>query len=237
MALLNNTQIISRSIYEAIRKLLVREGYWPDETLGLYPDTTLGNAAWEQALKGIKENKGFIIEPFNEGSYEAKGIKKVPRIVIIQKRNLPGNIGNPPNPEMAPDPHSNKRVWAIAPPISKIIHFDIHLISNHVEQTWVLEAILEELFAARSFVPYYNNPLETFFIKQYNFYDIPDPIEGVNEKIYSYEVTDVYLSPNKVIYDNISPIKEITVETYLGETISSEKDPNDIVEGSIDTEP
>lgn len=233
MALQNTTQVVARSIYEVIRNLLVREGYWPDEGSPNYPDTPTGLANWQAALQNIHTTRGFIIEPFGVSTAEPKGAKKVPRIVILQKRNLPGNIGNPPNPEMAPDPNSNGRVWAIAPPLSKFIHFEVHLIANTAEQIWILEAILEEAFAARAFVPYYNQPDETFFIRQQSFYDIPDPIEGVSQKVYSYEVTDMYLSPSRIIQSAVVPIKEITVETYLGSDTSATKDTPDMIEGTI----
>lgn len=233
MALNLTTQRIVRSVYKKVVGILVEEGYWIDEEIKNYPNTNEGETQFQSDLAQIKQNKGFAIEPFSQGSSQSKGQRSTPRIVILLKRTLEGNIGNPPNPSpMADLVDPEVRNWVIPSPTSMMVHLNIHLISSTSEQTYILEAIIQKAFGARKFIPYYDAENgENFFIKQYNYFDVIDPVEGEEEKVYCYEVNDVYLSYGEIVQPNIAKIEEITVEIGLNDK-KSEGDT--IVERKLD---
>jgi hypothetical protein len=213
MALSNIQERVERSIFEKIRLLLVTEGYLPDITN--YPENNTGQQQWKTDLQAIDGIKGFAAEVFGHGNAESKGQKRTPRIAIIPRRILPGDIGTPIEGYFEPDPLDPKKtIKRTTPPESAILDIDIHLVSSTAKQDRVLHAILNQAIGSRGHIPFYDSPKELFFIKQYNYYDIPDTQEGIEEKVYSYEVRDLYLTEG-TIQRNIPTIKEITVETTV----------------------
>jgi hypothetical protein len=133
----------------------------------------------------------------------------------LPRRILPGDIGTPIEGYFEPDPLDPKKtIKRTTPPESAILDIDIHLVSSTAKQDRVLHAILNQAIGSRGHIPFYDSPKELFFIKQYNYYDIPDTQEGIEEKVYSYEVRDLYLTEG-TIQRNIPTIKEITVETTV----------------------
>lgn len=212
--LLNDVQDrVEKSIYEAIRLVLVREGYLPDITDPAYPNTVVGSDQFQADLKAIENAKSFAAEVFGHSSSLSKGLKRVPRIAIIPRRLMPGNIGQnirggfSPNPL---DPDSTVKKKPIL--LSADLHIDINVISASAEQDRFLHAVLAEAISLWKYIPMYDNPSEVFFIRQFNFYDLPDDKNGIEEKVYSYEVPDLYLS-DEVVSSNVARINQITVNT------------------------
>lgn len=215
---LDNTQLrIERSIYEVIRLLLVGQGYLPDVTdTGTYPNTPTGQAAFQGALAAIRNAKDFATEVLGHGSSLKKGAKAVPRIAIIPRRLMPGDIGPNINLATGPDPNDPDNVLSFKQSFdSGNLHIDISLVSGSAEQDRFLHAIIQQCIGQRNFLPVYDSDSdETFFMRQFNYYDVPDSPEGIEEKIYSYEIPDLYLSEPTT--QNVVPISQITVETtYL----------------------
>lgn len=210
---------IERSIFEAIRKVLVTEGYIPDITdISKYPvplDNT-SQANWDADLKQIQAAKKFAIEAFGHGSSEAKGPKKVPRIAIISRRTLPGDIGSPLQGVIITDPNNAQKIVSLPLPISSSnFQIDVHLVSDTSAQDRVLNAVLSKAIGMLRWLQYEDFPEDRFFIRQYNYYDLPDAIEGIEEKVYSYEIPDVFEHAGD--YTAVSKIKEITLETSLAD--------------------
>lgn len=213
MALNNIQERIERSIYEAIRLQLVAGGYWPDETLVDYSNNT---TAWENAIKAITASKGSAIEPFGSSQSFSKKTKATPRIVIIPRRFMPGDIGNPVSPVIvASEDNPGFYSEVVLPQLTVDLFLDINLVSSSAKQERILNAILHAALGTRRYLKFYDQADKKFFIKQYNYYDIPDPDQGIEEKVYCYQVCDLYLEPTQVNIPVVPTIKEITIETAL----------------------
>lgn len=212
MALNLTQQDVQRSIFEAIRLVCVAEGYTPDIT------TLLNNqTGWDNALKQITTLKGFAIEIFSSSSNQAKGIKKVPRITIHPKRIVPGDVGlDKYQGVVRKKPTDPDKLIRFHPPFDLFnAHFEIHLVSNTGEQDVILNAILFAAIGTRKFLPLYNDSTQVFFLYQTDYFDTADSLEGVNEKITTYEVPDLMLGLEEEIETPL--INEIDVDIQTGD--------------------
>lgn len=225
----NIQERIERSIYEAIRLVMVEEGYIPDiaNTILFPEDDETGQANWNAALQTIVGIKGFAIELFGHGSSQAKGTKKVPRIVVSVKRIFPGEIGAPVTGFIINNPISPSNFIKLTTTLETVnLQFDLHLVSNTAKQDRLLNAIIAKALGQKRNLTFYDVPTDRFFLKQYNYYELPDPMEGIEEKVYSYEVQDLFLFEENV-GENIAAIQEINmeVEAQLGDEV--------IIDGSV----
>jgi hypothetical protein len=229
MALSNLQQRVERSIFEAIRLILVAEGYIPDiadtGTFGTEPFSAANQVAWDAALATRVAAKGFAVEEYNH-SLEP-GTRKVPRIAIIPRRSMPGDLGSPNQPFYQASPIDPKTLVGVKLPLETThFYFDIHLVSGSTAQGRVLNAVVGKALGNKKYIPYYDDPGSLLFIRQYNYYDIPDPIEGQEEKIYAYEVPDLYDVPDE--FTAQSTIKEITLDGPISYTGKLTADGNPI---------
>ena len=204
---------IERSIFEAIRKALVTLGYTPDAS------TITNPSVYDSEQAAIKASKGFSVEPYGHSGPQAKGTKKVPRIAMQSRRIIPGELGNPPGYERSKNPlDPDNYVFKTTAAETSHIQIDIHLVSDTAEQDRTLNSIISSALGVKRYLTFYNSPKEYFFLEQYNYYDIPDTIEGILENVYSYEVKDLYLFDGDLITENAAKIKEITLETALSKS-------------------
>jgi hypothetical protein len=222
MALSQIQQRIERSVFEALRQVAVEEGYLPDLTdtglFGSAPYTAANEAAWTAALVSIVNAKGFAIEIF--GHSVTKGIKAVPRIVFISRRTMPGEIGAPQAPF-----YDKANSGALQLPLeASNFFFDIHAVSGSAAQDRVLNAIISKALGQKKYIDWYDDEdsEDKLFIKNVSYFDIPDPIEGQEEKVYSYEAPDIF----DVVEDYIS----VATITEIFMQLTSNKDPDDEVE-------
>lgn len=239
MALNNIQEVVERSIFAAIGNRLVAEGYLPDITnAGRYPVdgnnlTPIGQENWQTDITTIATSKGFAIELFGCSAGKAKGLKKIPRIVIVPKRIMPGDLGYPPQdfyniisaPGITPVVYSKFQY----PKESANMHYDIHLVSETQAQLRIMNAILQLVLGQKVYVYLYNDTTQNFFIKQYNYYDTPDPKDGIEENIYQYEVQDLYLVDISTV--TISPILSIGLDFVIGYNKGEQMDPSGNVNG------
>ena len=228
MITLNNIeQRIEISLFEKIRKNILAAGYinniadstrYPSVN-GEFTETAQNN--WDADLQTITNTMGFSIEIFGASNNSAKGLKKVPRIVIIPKRIMPGDIGLAPGATYTPNYDSGNNLISYSktdnPLEAANMHFDIHLISETIAQSRALNAILQISLGQKIYVNFYDDTTNTqrFFIKQYNYYDVPDPKDAIEENVYSYEVQDLYLFDNSTTIA-VSPIKQISTNIIIG---------------------
>jgi len=206
-ALSNAQETIERSLFEVIRKELVDKGYLPN--ILIYPDTEQGYADYNIAISNIVALKGFAIELFNEGSNLAKGIKKVPRIVINTGNFLPGALGGDPQ-RFYLDQGQNYQSL-VTPPQTVDFFVNAHLISGTVEQERILNSLIALAIQRRGYVPFYDGTNNTFFCRYLNFFHIDDQDTGLMEKVYAYQVSDCWDTEDRVIERNIAKITKINL--------------------------
>lgn len=217
-------KLIENSIFEAIRLELVSEGYLPDSNLSKYSNTPEGLTAWQNDLNAIQESKGFAVEVFGHSSFYAKGLKRIPRIVIIPRRIMPGDIGTGGTfgiKALEDDP--NVLAQTRVDYNSSILQIDVNILSSTAQQDRFLNYILAKALGVRKFIPIINKTEETFLIQRYNMYDLPDTADNIEEKAYSYEVPDIWLYEEYDV-ENTSLIKAIEINHRLLEKERYEND-------------
>jgi len=212
--LTNIQEIIERSLFHRIRQELVDKSYLPDiSDTGTYPDTAIGWAQWESDMNDIVTNMGFSIEVFSSGSNEAKGIKKVPRIVMEPGNFLPGALGG--DPQRYFNDQGVDYQALVTPPQTVDFYINFCLATNSTKQARLLNAIMSLAIPRRGYIPWYNDANKTFFARYLNYYNRTDTDEGIIEHVYAYEIPDAWDQEDVEAYSSIAKISEITLNTNL----------------------
>lgn len=183
-----------------------------------YQDTSAGLASYESDLSDIVDDKGFAIEVFGVGSSQSKKEKAIPRIVIVANRVLPGSLGGGPVQVYGDDPlNAGKLKKDFLQPQTSDLQYDIHIISNTARQDRLMHSIVALALPKRGYVRFYDEFSVNFFVRQYSYRDIPNTRKGIDERVYLYEVLDIFETEQITIQDNISKIQQIKVEERLGD--------------------
>jgi len=207
-------EIIERSLFHRIRQELVDKSYLPDVSdTGTYPDNQTGWDQWESDIEAIVTAMGFAIEVFSTGSNEAKGIKKVPRIVIESGNFLPGALGGDPRRFFTDEGADFKA--KVTPPQTVDFYVNFCLASNTTSQARILNAILALAVPRRGYIPWWNDATKTFFARSINYYDRTNEDEGIIEHVFAYEIPDAWDHEDIEAYASIAKINEITLNTNL----------------------
>lgn len=219
----NLQEILERSIFEKIRQILVGEGYLPDITDEVrYPRnpngsfTAIANANWEADLTTIRNTKGFAIELFNYSSPDAKGTKKVPRIVIETDRSMPSELGAPAAAYTLVDPDNDEQFLKQPLPYkASTFYFNVHLVGNTSRQMRILNAVLAKALDNVKYIPYYTEPTQLFFIQQTGYFEVPGQQEGLEEKVYQFEVPDLFEISEEVYAVSKMKIIDVYIQPQL----------------------
>ena len=208
---------IEESIYQALRTVLVEEGYLPD--IDAYTGAN-DVAGYEAAMKVITTTEGFCVELFGASGQRAKDLKRVPRIVIRTRRFIAGDVGSPPevlnNPVLNEDDEITSYEQTRVAPLTSNLHIDITMISKTQAQDRIMNAVVGKALTARKYQQVHDDadPLAKFFIFQTGYNDFGEFEEGLMEKTVNYEVPDIYITGDEIT-GTIAPISEITITPTL----------------------
>lgn len=213
----NIQERIERTLFESIRGILIQEGYLPDigDTVR-YPEPfdEVAQTNWQTDLKTIANTKGFAIELFGASSQKSKSTKKTPRIVIMSRRSMPGDLGAPIEGIIIQHPQDLQAYARYPLPVqSTHFQFDIHLISETIAQDRILNAVLAKSLGVKKYIPYYDDPTDRILLLQYNYFDVSDTTDAITEKVYSYEIPDIYETAEELI--SIAKMRQITVDNII----------------------
>lgn len=218
-------QLVTRSIFHSIRERLVSEGWLPDIMaldIDNPNDTNAQSAAkqmqWENQLKAIAQNKGYVIELFNYGSNQTKGLKKVPRIVINNMSFLPSaEIGNDPSVfyEREGDYFTRKQSDNLLSDLT----FVVYAVGNKDEQMYNMNAMILKSLPKMGYIKYYNEDFlysGNLFVKLTDKGETEDLPEGIMERYFVYQMKDLEeIEPTELENKNIVPIDDINLETEI----------------------
>jgi len=212
----NIQEIIERSLFEVIRQEIVDKGYLPDVSDTVtYTDDQAGWDKWKADINTIVSSKDFAIELFSTGSNEAKGVKKVPRIVLEAGNFLPGALGGDPRRYFVDGgPNWNAK---ITPPQTTDFYINFCIVGNTTAQARILNSILALSVPRRGYIPWYNDATKSFFARFLNYYDRTNEDEGIIEHVYAYEIPDAWDQDERddPLYPTIAKISEITLNTNV----------------------
>jgi len=223
-------EVIERSFFEAIRLLLVADGYTPDiANSGLYPNTPTGYQAYLVALKGIATGaKGFSIEVFGASNPLDRETKDLPRITIQTSAFLPGSIGYDTAPQKVLNTETNKYELFIYDSRTYDLFLDCTVSAKTQAQLRVMMDIIHRAIPNMGYLKYYHNT-EYFFVENSSFQDQTNASNKVLGYNYRYEVPDIqWVDPIKQLDDQgatieIPPIVEITLNTYINDRLGITK--------------
>lgn len=228
MSLSKLQERLERSLFEVIRLVCVAEGYTPDiADTNRYPDTgSVAATNWAEDLSQINAEKGFSIEVM--GNTQTRGTKTAPRINIITRRAMAGDIGAPFEGTTLDHPTDPNKFAKMSVPFeSSRFAIDVHVVYASAAQERVLNGIMAKAIGLKKFIPYYDNAGDRFLSVMVNQFDYPDPLDELGEKAYTYEIPDVFdYDTNDFV--PIAKINEITTEL---ETI----EPNESLNSSLNT--
>lgn len=217
--MVKSEEIIERTFYISLLCEALNNG------LTINPDDYLVNGEPTQALYDkYREDKKAIgdkfIYIFGIGNNHSRGIKDNPRITVELKAYYPGDIGLNKYELERLDGDKDGFQTVEYDFTSKDTIIDIHLVADNQSQMRILHEIMYRALPAVGYIkPYFNDleewkqggisPSGNLFIEVGNYYDMPDVVQGMLEKVYSYKVKDGLLL-EKNILDVIKPIKDIS---------------------------
>ncbi len=230
MALIQET--IERSFFEAIRLILVSDGWTPDiSDTGLFPNTPTGYEAYLTALELIRTNKSFAIEAFGTSNPQSKGVKNLPRITLQTSAFLPGDVGIDSTPFPVLNPETNKFDLYSYDSRTYDLFVDCKVSASTQEQLRILMDSVHRALPLMGYLKYYNNPAETpdesFMVQFGSFQPYIDPKDGVLEYNYRYEVPDIVwrelVEVESPIPGGIPKISEITLNLMVEQRLGISK--------------
>lgn len=221
----NIERLLERTIYEALRVETVDKGYLPDITT--YTQDQAGYDSFRSDLQTIISTKGFAIEVFGHGSNLSRGLKRSPRMVIESQMFIPGQLGGDSQRfyiDKGTDYDAYKR-----PPQTANFFFNIHLIGTKATHIRTMQAIQAIAIPRRGYVSLHDPDNEfvdpqNIFVRNIAFVDLGNYDEGILEKLYRYEIPDVFEMDDELL-ETVGKMDEITLEIKdnedndLGETV------------------
>ncbi len=214
----NIQEIIERSFFEAVRKLLVTDGWTPDITdTGTYPNTEAGYKAYRAALLAINTAKAYSIEVFGSGNPQSRGYKDLPRIVFQTSSFLPGDVGYDSSPQEVLDPETNKYELFSYDSKTYDLFIDCRIATKTQAQLRVLMDIIHRAVPLMGYLEYYTDATSNFFVELDSFQPLIQSDDGVLEYNYRYQVPDIQWRDITQITGEITPISQITINTQIAD--------------------
>lgn len=224
--MVNSEEIVERTFYISLLSTMLEMG------LTLNPEDYLpvSQTNEQRFLSDMKNLKKFI-PLFGVGNNQVRGQKTLPRITLELQGYYPGDIGV--DKYIIGDKLEDGNYQASEFPYeTKDIILDIHLVSQTQADMRLLHSILHHALPTRGYIkPYFNDleewgngrlaPTGNLFIEVGNYYDHPNLEHGMLEKVYSYICKDGVL-PEKLVEDNLTPIRDISVLIGLMESKEEE---------------
>lgn len=216
--MVNSQEIIERSIYKALLDMAIRLEYTVDPEKYL-PISDSNKNKFKHDREDITRKKGFFIDIFGVGNNQSRGIKYTPRITVESEGFYPGDIGLPK--EILEREGIGYNAYEM-PSETMTQYINIRLCATNVDLMRKLHQIMFWSIPQRGYIKPYNEarPLFTgnIFIRQVNFYNMPDLENGLMEKVYQFEIQDCLLE-NSNAGVAVNPIRDISVLLENDETL------------------
>jgi len=221
---------IERSIFERIRIELIDKGYLPDIDAAPYnTGDAAGQNAWDAQMTVIATAKKFAIELIGAGSYDKSDEKKVPRIVVQAGEFIEGELGGDQQRSFQLNDAQSAFDVIRRPAAFSDYYTNVHVIANTTEQLRIVQAVLSLAMQTKGYLPLYDidprviQPSGNFFYRKTGAGSLPQPDEGVIEKVYSYVITDVLEQDCPTESDGAPLISQIDFDQ--GTTVTAFTDP------------
>ena len=211
-------QAIENSIENAIYLILLENGLTPDRDL--FASDSKG---YEAAKTQILQSKKICVDLYGHGAPQDRDVKKTPRITVTGLGFLFGDTGDFQTYYDKVD-----GAFSLFKPTTVLSNyrFQVTLTSDRTSHDRILESVRQMALPNMDYIKYYVDPKSqdapffTDFLIRYAYTkQSPDLSFSFIEKSYIYEAVDIQETPARVVKSKVSPIKEITVKDYDGDTI------------------
>lgn len=206
-------ELVELTIFHALRAVVVDNGYCPN--IMAYPNDATGSDLYWRDFEAITTSKGFSVEVFNNSNPEKKGIKKLPRMVIISESMMPGEIGGDGSRFYTPTVANQFQVLS-RPPQVMDFNFKVHVLADTAKQARICAGMLANSIPTRGYIPIIQ-PFSNFtacnlFIEQTAMMPLTMPGDGVLEYAYSYVVKDLWLEEYSKLLGTVVALQEIRLK-------------------------
>jgi hypothetical protein len=215
---------------------LVRNPILTNEVISYlkYPNTPFGKTEYTNDLEAISTNMKFSVEVFNNSDSDTKGLMKVPRVVIVPRRRLPGNLGAfgvsnltpiygaPPSPSVQPPIVNYQK--STPPARTFDLEYDIAIITNKSYQNRIITEIIGLAIPVLGYLDVYDSAStqERICIEQFGYINSGMRDKGVVEEVISIRILDIFLVPEAVSTTIISPLQQLAIDIYLDNDIPNQ---------------
>ena len=186
---------IERAIFDNLLNQVVEKGYqvnfrdtirYPQNPDGSFTEQAQANIKTDQEV--IRQQKGFIIPIFNFGASEAKGLKTVPRIVIVPLGFIRGAVGGDTRPNYILK--EGKYYAEVMPPQTSDYLVNIHAIAQTANQMRILNGLISLALPKRGWIISTYSQDKFFLIN--NNSPLMRELEQTIENVYQYTFPDLF---------------------------------------------
>lgn len=176
-----------------------------------YSDNALGANSLQTDVATIVNSKGFAIEIFGVSSPDAKGLKKIPRILVIPGERMPTSLGSNVFNYFIPDGGSTYNKVKESG-FALDLTYMIYTVASNAKETRVIHEVVSRALPNLGYIPTWNDPTNNLFVEYQSYRPGIITPQGLIEDIYTYKIGDIFTEPEKTVATGISKITEITTE-------------------------
>lgn len=227
---MNTEELVSNTLYHALRERFVLDGWTPDVLLipgfdSNDPDVAAAAATeYETQLLAIQNAKGFCVEVFGYSSNQYKDNKKIARVVLDVNQFIPSDIGNDTSvfyenisPSGSPKTYQKRKAVSL---ISDL-HFTVYAVGSNSKQIFTLNQAIIETLPHRGYI---KKKGETGLLQTGNYFmHLLDkgntgelPI-GIMERFYMYVITDLEEIPSTTLPGTTPGVLDINLQDIVEE--------------------
>lgn len=231
---------IDRMFAEVLRRKCVTAGYIPDVKLFLANPS--GYEAAKAALRTSLGANGRLIDTYPPGPWDAREDKDVCKIVIDRVSTSPGTIGGWAATSFTQTSGSDADAIFRKdnyPDNSTNLSYEVRVVSDRIDVGRIAEDIVVSTLGHRRYIKTVDangtDTANSVLVKFLGSVDVSD--ERYYEKVYKYEVCDVFVEPMVTVQSGIPALQEVIVETYLEEATANPHTPTTTPVTDTYTEP
>lgn len=196
-------QTIDRSLTEYLRRQTVALGFIPDITA--YVDA----ATYKQAKEDLKvsNNLQTIIEIYGVGAAEPRDEKSNAKVFVDRASIDTGTVGGWPEEFYTLNIDGTWNKYKM-PDMSYDVMYEIRTVTDNTQVDRTMDSIVRRCFGSRKYIKFVdsngNDTLFEFLILFKGMVDVSN--NGYLERVYKYEVNQVWLDTPELLAANIPPL-------------------------------
>lgn len=196
-------QTVDRSITEHLRRRAVELGFLPDVTLY---SSSVDYAAAKEDLK-ITNNLKSIIEVYGIGASETRDDKSDAKIFLDRAGEQVGTVGGWPEEFYTKNIDGTFNKYRM-PDMSYDVMYEIRTITTNTQIDRTMDSIIRRVLGARKYFKLIDaNGVDTNVVMLALFKGSADVSgDGYLERVYKYEVNQVWLEEPELLAENIPPL-------------------------------